>query len=471
MRRSLLFAVFLACALSVSAVNFNVTLFPTERTIKLNESAIFEIELHHDSPVEEMFEVYSNDVTWDIRPEIPLKVGPQGSLKANLIVRPLNLNPGAYNLPINFKRTGASEQKRQVVYIELQSPFPDDVTYLPAVRGVATVDEKIDPRNDMTIKLSLENQNRRALDKVDVKVRSTVINKDYTTGLGPLEKKTLTFIAELDPHTPPQKDALQVSIIVPEQEKAYQFDLFPVPFEITEYGGIIANVSTESSFLKYVDTVMLTNEANKPLGHVYRVSAWFAKQWFIAATPKPVKEAGELTWDMPMEPGATAQIVVIYDYRPLFWLFLIAVVVVAAYFWFRSPIAVKKSATVVGSHEGGISELKVVIEMVNRGNKIARHVKVLDLVPKLADVVKEFKETILAPSKIVPHEQSGTLVRWDIDMMEPKEHRILMYKVRTRLEVLGGMTLPEAAVHFFIDGQEREAVSNKPEIRHKEHHD
>ncbi len=454
----------LLTALSVSAINFEASVFPSERAVKLNESALFEIELSHDSPVEEVFEVYSNDVTWDIRPETVLKVPSGEKFKTNLIVRQLNLNPGAYNLPINFKRVGSNEVKRHVLYIELQSQFPDEATYLPAVRGVATVDPQIDPRKGMMIKLSLENQNRRILDKVEVKVRSNVINKDYTTSLGPLEKKTLTFLAELDPRTPAQKDALQLSIIVPELDKAYQFDLFPVPFEVVPYGAVVPSVVIDSSFLKRTETVTLKNEGNRFVSHVYRVPSLFT-QPFISGIPKPSREAGALAWEVSLSPGESAVLLVTYNYRPLFWLFLIVVVGLVAYYWFRSPIVVTKKATVVGSHEGGISELKVVIELINRGNKVVRNVKVMDLVPKMADVVKEFKDTILAPSSIIPHEQRGTLVRWDIDLMEPKEHRILMYRLRTKMGVIGGMTLPVAAVRFFVEGQEREAVSNKPEIR------
>jgi hypothetical protein len=465
MRRLLFVAVLCLMALSVSAVDFTVSLFPNERTIKSNETAVFELELEHSSPVEEMFEVYSNDVTWDVRPEKILSVPAGEKIKTNLLVHPLNLNPGAYNLPIFFKRTGSSDQQKVYVYVAVESLFPEDATYLPAVRGVATVDEEVDPRKGMTIKLSLENQNRRILDKVNVKVRSTVINKDYTTNLGPLEKKTLTFLAELDPFTPPGKDALQISIIVPEKEKAYQFDLFPVPFKIVEYGVVIPSVETQKSFLKRIETVTLTNEGNKPLAHIYRVPAWFAKQWFISASPAPRKEAGNLVWEVPLDAGSSAQLMVTYNHRPLFWLLLIVSVIIAAYYVFRSPIAVNKRASVVSSHEGGITELKIVIELVNRSNKIVKSIRVMDLAPKLADVEKDFKETILAPSKIVPHEHTGTLVRWDIDMMEPREHRILTYKMKTRLQILGGMTLPVTAVKYFVAGQEREVVSNKPEIR------
>lgn len=461
-------AVLLLTLVSVTAINFSVSVFPTERSIFSNETAVFEAEIEHLSPVEETFEVYSNDVTWDVRSGKPLKVPANGHLKADILIRALNLNPGAYNLPVVFKRTGSNDQQKVVLYIELSSPFPADANYLPAVRGLATVDSHIDPRSGMQIKLSLENQNRRILDKVDVKVRSNVINKDYSTSLGPLEKKTLTFIADLDPRTPPQSDALQISIIVPENEKAYQFDLFPVPFEIVPYGAVIPTVKTESSFLKYVDDVTLTNDGNKPLIHVYRVPAWFAKQWFVSGVPLPRKGGGELAWEVPMEPGQVVNVLVTYNYRPLFWLFLIAVIITISYYVFRSPISVKKHATVIGAHEGGITELKVVIELVNRGNKVARHVKIMDLVPKLTEVVKEFKETMLAPTKITPHELSGTIVRWEIDLMEQKEHRILMYKIKTKLQVIGGLTLPVAAVHYLVDGKERESVSNTPEVRHRQ---
>lgn len=461
-------AVLLLAVISVSAINFSVSVFPSERRILSNETALFEAEIEHNSPFEETFEVYSNDVTWDVRAEDVLKVPAGARAKKNILIRPLNLNPGAYNLPVILRRAGSFDQQKVVLYIELQSPFPEDATYLPAVRGVATVDPVIDPRKGMQIKLSLENQNRRILDKVDVKVRSNVLNKDYSTSLGPLEKKTLTFIADLDPRTPPQKDALQISIIVPENEKAYQFDLFAVPFEVVPYGAVIPSVQTESSFLKFVDTVTLKNEGNKRLVHVYRVPAWFGKQLFISGIPVPVKGAGEVSWEVPMEPGEVTTLTVIYNYRPLFWMLVIAVIIMSAYYYFRSPVAVYKRAAVIGSHEGGITEFKVIIELVNRGNKTARHVKVMDLVPKLTDVVREFKETMLAPSKITPHEQSGTIVRWEIDLMEPKEHRILMYKAKTKLHVIGGMSLPVAAVHYLYDGKERESVSNAPEIRHNQ---
>jgi len=465
MRKVLWSLVFLAVLVAAQAFEFQVSVFPGERRIKLNETAVFEVELSHDSALEELFEVFSSDVTWDVRSSQALRVPAGEKLRTNVTVRPLNLNPGAYNLPVMFKRAGSSDTQRAIVYIEVESPFSGEANYLPAVRGVASIEREVDPRKGVVLKLSLENQNRRILDKVDVKVRSRIVNKDYTTGLGALEKKTLTFIAEIDPRTEPHADALQISIVVPENEKAYQFDVLPVQYEVVPYGSIVPRVDAQSEFLKTTERVTLVNEANRKLTHVYRVPAWFGKRWFIAANPSAVVESGDLTWEVALEPSQKAELVIVYNYRPIFWVLLIGGVLVAAYYVFRSPVSVQKRVKIVGTHEGGITELKVVVELINRSSKTVRQVKVLDLVPHLASVVEQFKDTVLAPSKITPHEHKGTLVRWDIDFMEAKEHRILVYRIRTKLSVLGGLSLPVTAAHFLYEGHERETVSNKPEVR------
>lgn len=462
--RRVLFALLLCVAL-VSAIEFDVTLSPGERKIKANETAVFEIQVQHNSPGEELFEVFSNDVTWDVQSERPLRVSPDRVLRTNLLIRPLNLNPGAYNLPISFKRAGSFEQVKKVAYIELQSQFPSDVEYLPAIRGVVFVDREIDPRQGMRIMLELENQNRRQLDKVDVRVRSSIVSKDYSTSLGPLEKKTLTFDVALNPQTPVQSDSLAVSLVVPESERAYQFDVVPVPFDIVPFGGIVPYVEDNSSFFKTVQTITLVNEGNREMTHRYRVPAWFGKRVFIASTPDYVVEDGDLVWEVGLGVAESERIVVIYNYRPLIWLVLVLVLLTGAYFFFRSPLVVMKKATVMGSHEGGITEMKVIVELVNRSRKVLRHVKVMDMAPRLADV-STYKETILSPSKITPSE-NGTVIRWDIDFMEPREHRILMYKMKTKMEVLGGMTLPVTAVKFSVDNHARETVSNPAVIKYK----
>lgn len=465
MRRLSFIAVMLLLATLVSAGKFDVSVSPDARNVKLGDAAEFELEISQSTITEEVFEVFSTDVLWDVRTEGPLLVKASVPFKTKLYVRPLNVNPGMYSVMLNFRPVGTNELLKKIVQIEVTSPFPPEAEYLPAVRGDVNVAPDVDPRQGITVKLSLENQNKRVLKRIDAKLRSNVINKDYTTSLGPLEKKTLTFVADVDPRTPPQQDVLYITVLVPEAEKAYQFDLLPISYNVIPYGGIIPRVSAQSAFLKRSETVRLTNEGNKRLTHVYRVPAFFVKRWFISSIPEGVVEAGELAWEVTLEPGESKDLNIIYNYRPLFWLFLIAVIATVSYYVFRSPLIVRKRATVVSTEEGGISELKVVIEIINRSRKNVRHARIMDLVPRLADVIKEFKATILEPTKVIPHEQRGTLIRWDIDLVEAGEHRILTYKARAKMTILGGLSLPVTAVKFIVDGKERETVSNQPEIK------
>lgn len=448
----------LLCSI-VSAVEFDVSLFPAEQTLKLNETADFELEVRHTSPVEEFFEVFSSDVTWDVIPERPIRVGPSETFRSKLSVRPLNLNPGAYNVPLTFKRSGSVDATKKVVYLELRSPVPEEGSFLPAVRGVAKISSPVDPREKITLKLSLENQNRRTLDKVDVKVRSAILNKDYTTTLGPLEKKTLTFEAELDEYTPAGEAPVQISIIVPENERAYQFDLFPVVVEVLPFGTVVPSKETTGSFLKYTQVVTLENKANREVTHLYRIPAW--NRLFVTSAGHRI-EGGNFVWEVRLKPGERAQITIVYNYRPLLWVLLLGGALWAAYFVFRSPIVVRKRVDVIGSSDDA-TELKVLIELRNRG-KVLQHVHVLDLVPRLVDVVKDAK-MVPTPSKVVTNAERGTLLRWDLGVVDPKEQRVLMYRIKTKLGVLGGLSLPVAAVKFTVQGVERETVSNKPETK------
>ena len=75
--------------------------------------------------------------------------------------------------------------------------------------------------------------------------------------------------------------------------------------------------------------------------------------------------------------------------------------------------------------------MKVVLEIVNRTRKEVNDVKLMDLVPQLTQIVKESKHSVVAPSKIVSHKQQGTLLHWNFDKFEGKEHRIIAYKLLT----------------------------------------
>ena len=115
---------------------------------------------------------------------------------------------------------------------------------------------------------------------------------------------------------------------------------------------------------------------------------------------------------------------------------------------FRSDIVVKKHAVVLGTKEGGITEMKVIMNVRNRIGRPIKNIAIIDNVPNIADIQKEFQIGTLKPTKIVTHERKGNLIKWNIDFLEKYEERIITYKVRSKLSILGKFKLPPAVIKY-----------------------
>lgn len=442
---------------SVVCLGFKIDVSPQSQRILLNETAVFNLTLKHAYPDAEVFELYSTDVFWNIRTEYPLRVPGHDVFKTKIFIRPLNINPGIYGIPLIFKQTSIGEKEEARVVVELGSPFSVS-DYLPAVMGTPELKKEVDPKKPYDIALTLQNKNKRDLSVVEIKVRSNLINKDYVTDLGPLKQKKVKFTVNLDPYIAPQNDTVFITVLVPEKDKVYQFDLFPSPIQVISYGYIDENISVSESFLKTTSNIRITNNGNGIKYYKYSVDAGFFKRLFISSTPEMKSKNGKLEWNIPLKPKQSMDIVLVENYRSLFWLIVLIFAVILCYFVFRSPIVIKKSARVIRSRDGG-SDIKIVIEVVNRGFRKVRNFEMIDLVPKIAELVQETPATI-EPDSITKSEHKGILIKWKIKSLDPKEQRIISYAIRSKLNILGGIKLPVAVAKFKSEYREREVTSN-----------
>jgi hypothetical protein len=64
------------------------------------------------------------------------------------------------------------------------------------------------------------------------------------------------------------------------------------------------------------------------------------------------------------------------------------------------------------------------------------------------ELQKEFDIGTIQPIKMIADEKGATLLRWEIPEIEPYEERIISYKVKARLKVLGNFSLPPALAKF-----------------------
>jgi len=449
----------------VVAQNFTAEFSPSQQSIGANELAEYNVTIYHDYPSIEFFVIYSPEVLWDIRTKDALQILPNKEFTTTLTIQPLNINPGLYGVPIHVKRTGTNQVRKAQLFMEVGG-VPTATTYLPAIRGTVEVPAAVDPRDDIVITVNLENQNRRNLTKIDVKVRSNVINQDYVTSLNPLERKTVRFTARVDARTSPQRDTMEVSVIAPEKDRGFQFDLPPVDYDIGSYGKLVPVIEVAKASLKTTRLITVMNDANIVLEEPYLLSLGWFERVFTRTDPKARVENGKLVWDVKLNVGHAMELRVTTNYRPLAVAIILGLIVLVLYFVLRSPLVIAKSATVLSTREGGISELKILLELKNRSRKPVHQATVIDLVPRIAELLKDYEVGTLAPAKVIRHERKGTIVRYEVGDIMPYEERVISYRVKSTLSILGGVSLPVAVSKFTTaTGKERTTQSNAPKVK------
>lgn len=447
-------------------LTFNIELSPTSTTVKSNETAFFDLLIKHTSKREELFDVFSPDVVWDIRTQDSLMVpaGEKG-LATKLLIKPLYINPGLYSIPINVRLSRSNMVEKQNILIEVLSSVKPAYGYIPAIRGVASIEPVVDPRNDVEITVHLENQNILNVSRIDVKVRSNLINKDHSTSIDALQKKTITFKAQLDPFTKPQKDLLKITLFSFDKDgRSYQYDLVLVGYEIMQYGEIKKDVVEDKGLLRTKTIVKLENTGNLIKTEQINLKSGFLKKLLTSSNPKSEKTAGELVWKIEMQPGEKRDIEIVTNYWSLVMIILLSALAGGSYFFFRSPLVMHKSARILSTKEGGLSELKVLIHLKNRGKTKLMHVNVLDIVPKLAELLKQAEVGTLEPDKILLHDKKGTIVKWQMNEIEIGEERIITYRIKSSLSIIGGVSLPVAVAKFKVGDLERTTKSNSTSV-------
>lgn len=461
-----LFIISILLSSSVLA-DFRVDISPDTQTVTFNQTAEFRLTIIHNLDQEYLFEIYSPDVEWDIATKPTsdrlLKAKPGVAKSTILQVRPLYVKSGYYAVPINIKRSGTNDLVKTNAFMSVQSPEEHVQEYSPAVNTEVTLPEKIDPRNEVLIQIKLKNQNRRNLDKVDVKIRSDLINKDYTTSLRPLETKELEFKARLDPTSQPRDDFLKITIFATAGDDTVQFDVNPIKYRILPVGKIDIREEIEKGILGKTKRITLRNEGNIKKTFEYEEKASFLRRLFIKAEPGAiVKEkngVGYLYWNIPLEPNEEVVLTIKTNYNMLFLMILLGILLIGGYFKLRSPLLITKAAMIVSTKQGGVSELKVIISIKNRTKQPLDNVLIHDKVPSIATVEKNFDMGTLKPEKIIHHEHGETIMKWTIPTVDGFGERLLSYRIKTKLSVLGSLELPPAQAKFKHYSRDRITLS------------
>ncbi len=464
-----LFALLFVLIASQSVLaEFEVSIEGVNTTILPFESAKYIMTLENTGSTPEVINIMADANSWILSPQTVV-VGVNETVTKELIITPRSgVSLSNYRIPLTFESSKSGQIETTSVVLSLSLDMYHK-GYPPNVDMRVTADERVDPREPYTIKVYLKNNNLRDINKLEVSITSDLFSKEFSTPLRPLAPLSKEFVFEFDPLTKPGTH--DVAILARDSETDTIVAEDYSVFTIEGYGKIISSREiTRRQLFKTTEMLTFNHTGNERKSQVFTYALGNFESWFTSSDPegrlqKSSDGGKELVWTITLDPEESTRVEITRNYRSVAAIVIIILLSIIAYFIFRKPIVAYKEAHVTAADKEGVSQMKVRLYIRNRSRKSVTNIKIIDRVPSIVEYVSHAHLGSLQPTKVTRTEKKGTILRWEIDSLEPFEERIITYKIRSKLKIVGKMSLPEAKIKFdAFGGKERITTTGIGEI-------
>lgn len=460
----LLFLVLLIFVFSSLAwAESSVLLTAVKNEISPSEGAVFDLKITNQNSLTQRYSIFSlrSGIGWAVDPS-PLKdriveLRPGASYTTQIVARPLeDFPPGIYTMSISIESDlGESYTRNLKVYLRDDKPLD----YLPSIKAELDMDEKITPGEPLSIKLFLDNRNPLDLKDLVVRIESEIpeFRKEVHIDLPPLERKTVEFSITTSKFQQPkdyylffvfEKEGQTVKVI---NQKVEVVSLLP-KFNL--------KISEDSTFFKTTTVVDINNDGNVLNTQEVAIPVSFWKALFSSdVNTKKIDGVRSLVWEVALAPDETTQVMYVTNYRILFYILLVIFIFFAFYQYVKSAIVLNKAAVTTKSSDEALSEIKVKLEVRNRSRYHLNSVAIVDYIPGIANIKKSLEIGTVKPKEI-KNTRKGTKVIWSLAELEPQEHRIITYKIKAKLNIVGTFSLPRATASYKKGNKPGKAYSN-----------
>lgn len=450
MKKSIIFTILLLAMIPFVCAepDFLVKITPIKSAITVDDSAKFMLTIYNNQTYDDTFTFTPKDTILTVGSEPStdywngLFVPAQSEGKTIIRfttgqnLRP-QLLPGT-QLRISSKRTGEEISAFFSVEILPRTKFPVDVT------SEIVTSYFIDPREKLSIRASLNNNNGAKYESLKLSLKGKYVSRDIDVQLNPNENKTVEFTIDFDKTTAPGKDNLSLELrkddkIIAKDSAEIEIVEYSEPFKRSE--------SVIESFLKTTTTISLENDGNVAKQQTISYPASLFDTYFTKTAPDAEfsEESKGFIWQITLRAAEKTQLTIIKSTMPLFYLALFLIGYIVLYFALRSPLSVIKEIMEVIEKEGGISEIKVKVKIKNRSKKPIKSIRLIERIPEIT--VLHHEKDQVAPTKSYKY-KDGSVLEWQFAEIEPKEERIITYRLKTRLIVMGNLNLKPAVARF-----------------------
>lgn len=455
------------------ANNFSVSIKPVKDRVIEGDWAMFDVAITNNQGYTDTFGLSSKveGTEWSILTEstFDYATGVTVTPRATKIVRLLMKDKGleanankAYIIDLSIRSANTGEKQTETMKVFI---VPKDIIpYTSDISATLTVPRYIDPNNIYSFVVSIKNNNKKDIKNLGVKLESSLFTREGAVSLEPEMQQAVEFTIGFEEEQKPLLDTLTVTIT----EDGKELYRETTPIEIVSYRiPFEQEVKVSKYFLMTVEEMTLTNK--EPFGQQQKFfyPLPLLDKYFVTSKPEGQvyeKEKKEnLAWDIKLAPGQSATVIVIMNFRLPFYIISGILIIILLYFMFRHPILIVKHAEGVKVIEGGIKEVKIVLNVKNRSKNELKKITIVDTVPHLIDIDRKQELGTLQPKRML-RTKKGTLLIWEFEM-DPKEERLIKYLIKAKLSIVGSMTLPPASAFMHDEkGRKRKIVSNDVSI-------
>ncbi len=294
---------------------------------------------------------------------------------------------------------------------------------------------------DIEIKIEIEGKNFN-----DKAIETLTFDKS--------EVKTKEVLFNFGSSASPGTYTIKISAFDDDNLKGY----YEGSFEVVPNFNIEEKIEKDSGFLKSTTIVKKKNNGNLPVEESYQLKKKFIGDLFLKSNVERKVVGDKNVWLFLIKPEQEFTLIIERNYRTVFLGLLISIlVIIVLYYSLKKEIKIKKSLIKIKEYQNTV-EIKVLIQVENTLKKDIENLKIVDIVPHLVKPTGDF--STLKPSKIVRGE-TGIKLIWDIPVLTGKEERILGYRATTRLNVVGRLDLPAAAVLYEYKNKTLKIKSNR----------
>lgn len=458
------FLVLLILSSSLVLASTQIKLEPVKNDITLIEEALYNLEIKNTGEITANYKIFSLELGWIVDPKAADRsffLNPGETKKTTIKIKPTeDFKPGIYAPTLYVDETIGKSHKSYnhplKIYINPDGP----VDYVPSIKVELDMPEKINPRESVSVKMFLENRNPLDLKDLKIRIHSEMSEfiKEGAVDLPPLQKKTAEFL--ITPNKYQQPKSYTIFFIF--ERFGEQVKVIPKNIEILPLlPDFEVSKNDETIFFKRFSAVSLTNPGNVKNTQDVNLPVGFWESLFVTDASTG-KDDGQrvVTWKVTLEPGEVKYVFYVTNYRVLFYLLAILMIFGIFYLVVKSPIEVTKKATAKhGEDHETLSEIKITIEVRNKSNKKITGVEIIDVVPSIANVEKSLQLGTLKPKEI-RNSRKGTKVIWSLAELDAHEHRLITYKIKAKLNILGTFSLPRATLEYKKGKKKGKVFSN-----------